>query len=389
MKSGIYRIRNLINNKIYIGSSKDLEDRWNDHKRDLNYNTHHCDHLQNAWNKYGEKNFVFEIINECSPIKELLLFREQCWLDTIRVEYFDGTIGDINHNLAYNTCKIAGSSAGTKASEETRKKQSEAKKGKRVGEEASLAKLTWVQVREIRKKYANDTTMSCTKLSKIYNVTSSVIKQILSYRTWIEDDGLKEQIEDIKKKSNAALLNNKRNLQGEKNGLAKLTWEKVKEIREKYVIGNYTSCKLAKEYAINKSTILRIINNRTWYDPEYKFEKLSEEEVKRRMSENRRGEKSPNFGRHFSEETKQKLSESHKGHFTSEETKEKMSVCHRGEKCYKAKLTWDQVNEIREKYSTGNYSQRQLAKEYKIAQPTIEHIINNKTWFDANYHREL
>jgi plasmid maintenance system antidote protein VapI len=231
--------------------------------------------------------------------------------------------------------------------------------------------------------------MSCTKLSKIYNVTSSVIKQILSYRTWIEDDGLKEQIEDIKKKSNAALLNNKRNLQGEKNGLAKLTWEKVKEIREKYVIGNYTSCKLAKEYAINKSTILRIINNRTWYDPEYKFEKLSEEEVKRRMSENRRGEKSPNFGRHFSEETKQKLSESHKGHFTSEETKEKMSVCHRGEKCYKAKLTWDQVNEIREKYSTGNYSQRQLAKEYKIAQPTIEHIINNKTWFDANYHREL
>lgn len=82
MKKGIiYQIRNLKNEKVYIGSSNNLKKRWNDHKYLLNKNSHHSYHLQRSWNKYGEDSFVFEILEECD--EDVLLYREQYYLDTI------------------------------------------------------------------------------------------------------------------------------------------------------------------------------------------------------------------------------------------------------------------------------------------------------------------
>lgn len=76
---GIYKIQNKINNKVYIGQSVDIEKRWTVHKRLLNQNKHHNNHLQNAWNKYTEKNFIFTIIEECSI--DLLNNKEQYWIE--------------------------------------------------------------------------------------------------------------------------------------------------------------------------------------------------------------------------------------------------------------------------------------------------------------------
>lgn len=61
-KMGIYKITNLMNNRIYIGSSVDLIKRINDHKTKLNNNIHTNKGFQNDWNKYGEDNFSFEIV---------------------------------------------------------------------------------------------------------------------------------------------------------------------------------------------------------------------------------------------------------------------------------------------------------------------------------------
>ena len=42
---GIYKIVNSINNKIYVGSAKNIKKRWSAHKSDLNKNKHHNKHL--------------------------------------------------------------------------------------------------------------------------------------------------------------------------------------------------------------------------------------------------------------------------------------------------------------------------------------------------------
>ena len=55
---GIYRIKNLINGKLYIGQTLDrfIERYWN-HLWKLNNHSHDNRHLQSAWDKYGESGF--------------------------------------------------------------------------------------------------------------------------------------------------------------------------------------------------------------------------------------------------------------------------------------------------------------------------------------------
>lgn len=78
MTSGIYRIRNVVNNKSYYGSSKNIEKRWCQHKSNLNCGRHNP-HLQRAWTKYGADSFVLEIIELVE--EDMLLDVEQQYLD--------------------------------------------------------------------------------------------------------------------------------------------------------------------------------------------------------------------------------------------------------------------------------------------------------------------
>lgn len=67
--TGIYKITNQINNKIYIGQSVDINKRWQYYKSPpeiLNYKSK----IISAIKKYGIENFIFEILEEC-PINEL------------------------------------------------------------------------------------------------------------------------------------------------------------------------------------------------------------------------------------------------------------------------------------------------------------------------------
>jgi group I intron endonuclease len=62
---GIYRIRNIINNREYIGSTYFFKRRFAVHLEDLRNNKHHCAFLQNDWNKCNEENiFIFEVLEE-------------------------------------------------------------------------------------------------------------------------------------------------------------------------------------------------------------------------------------------------------------------------------------------------------------------------------------
>jgi group I intron endonuclease len=79
---GIYRIRNLVDGKFYIGSTNRIKRRWIDHKAKLRRNRHCNSYLQHAWNKHGEDAFVFEVIVAIeSPTDEQLFEQEQWHLD--------------------------------------------------------------------------------------------------------------------------------------------------------------------------------------------------------------------------------------------------------------------------------------------------------------------
>jgi len=73
--SGVYRILNIVSGKQYIGSSKDIKRREYDHFWSLKGNRHNNEHLQNAYNKHGEKNFIFKVLLICS--EEQLMEQEQ------------------------------------------------------------------------------------------------------------------------------------------------------------------------------------------------------------------------------------------------------------------------------------------------------------------------
>ena len=90
MSIGIYQIRNVGNNTVYIGSSKNIYSRWQRHKHDLIHNLHHNIYLQRAWVKYGESTFVFEILEICT--KEVLFDREQHYIDITSNMYNIGSV---------------------------------------------------------------------------------------------------------------------------------------------------------------------------------------------------------------------------------------------------------------------------------------------------------
>lgn len=117
--SVIYKITNLINNKIYVGSAVNFRYRVKNHLHMLRNNKHHSIKLQNSWNKHGEINFIFDIIEICE--KNNLISREQHYLDLL--------------TPFYNICKTAYSSIGREVSEETREKLRKSSSGRIVTEE--------------------------------------------------------------------------------------------------------------------------------------------------------------------------------------------------------------------------------------------------------------
>lgn len=128
----IYQIRNVITGAVYIGSvlKRDPNDRWVSHRKDLRGNRHHSQYLQRAWNKYGEHNFVFEILEKVDgdviPI-------EQKYLDIRKKEY--------PGHLNYNVCWTAGNCQGRLWSPEMRKKLSIAHLGQRQTPEAKQKQI--------------------------------------------------------------------------------------------------------------------------------------------------------------------------------------------------------------------------------------------------------
>lgn len=187
--SGIYKIENIKTGDFYIGSSVCFYNRWRSHKSCLNKNTKGTNrHLYNDWKKYGAEAFKFSIV-EIVEQKDLLLSREQHWIDILKP--------------AYNICKIAGATYGVKRSEENNIKMREFMKGNKFAqgnkrikslkerEKISLAcrgskhpnsKLNEEQVVEIKKMLL--ARKKHNEIAKIYNVCRATIGSINTGKLW-------------------------------------------------------------------------------------------------------------------------------------------------------------------------------------------------------------
>lgn len=111
--TGIYKIE--INDKVYIGQSKDIHRRWKHHRNLLKRIAHDNPHMQNLFNKYGESSLKFSILEECLNLSE----REAFWIETVEPRF------RLNLHAVADVIPV---------SLETRIRISEAKKGKPLSE---------------------------------------------------------------------------------------------------------------------------------------------------------------------------------------------------------------------------------------------------------------
>ena len=188
---GIYKITCTANGKFYIGSSVNLRRRRYWHFHELQTNIHANKHLQSAYNKYGSKAFIFEIIESFpKTVTAKDLFKiEQEYLD--RLMPWDNKIG-------YNLCRTTGQPAdrtGTNHSEETKQLMSRNRKGKPKSEKFKQTMSKIMQGRSMKER-TNDPNREDPRKGK-------TMKEITGDPNWTDSrTGKKRSQETIEKIKN-------------------------------------------------------------------------------------------------------------------------------------------------------------------------------------------
>lgn len=249
MRTGIvYAIRCKTNDKVYVGSSVKGKRRWADHRSDLRKGRHHSRHLQRAWNKYGEGEFTFTVLEEVP--EDRLLQREQHWMDSLRA---------CDSDFGFNCYPTAGSPLGRTVTEASRRRMSKAGKGRKLsrewreaigrahrGSRSHFAKLDEAKVREIKRRLARGDVAS--RIAVDFKVSKTAVSDIAHGRSWshVKVGG------DLSGDTS-----------GERHWNSRLTRKKVREIRALLAKGN-TIAFVAKRFGVGYSTISDIRHGRTW-----------------------------------------------------------------------------------------------------------------------------
>lgn len=155
---GIYKIRNVVTNMVYIGQAKNFQTRWYSHKSLLTRNKHHCRYLQFAWNKYGAENFRFETVLLCPINQEALAWYEQIVMDLYEREerYNSGQSSKSRLGVKHSAeakAKISSTrlQRGFKKTPEQKARISEVHKGKTVSPKSIAQGLETKRRRKLEK----------------------------------------------------------------------------------------------------------------------------------------------------------------------------------------------------------------------------------------------
>ena len=222
---GIYGIQNKINGYIYIGKTgMNFGDRWDSHRALLRSNKHYNKYLQRAWNKYGEENFEFIIVEECDvdAINEREIYYIKFYRDqNLSYNLADGGEGGsfLGKHLSEETKRKIGDKnrvnmTGRKASDETKQKMSRSQKNRYEqwtdddrqawGEMSSKtargykwseedrqkmignkngATHTVEEIKEIRRLHEKES-LSCREIADLLHKSYDFIYGIITYRRW-------------------------------------------------------------------------------------------------------------------------------------------------------------------------------------------------------------
>ena len=220
---GIYKITNIINQKIYIGQSIDIEKRWGEHKRNaFNPKTHTYNYpLYKAIRKYGLANFQFEVLEETDI--EHLTEEEQYFIDLYKT---------LNPQYGYNLVPAI-----------------EPKRGEKCNWAILTDKETELVINLIK-----NTELTFDAIGKMFHVSGSCIEDI--------NKGRRRRQPNLQ----YPIRNNAKSLahQGDKQNTAILTTQDVLVCRQRYI--NETLNDIYKDYAnkISFSGFKSMIFGKTW-----------------------------------------------------------------------------------------------------------------------------
>jgi group I intron endonuclease len=270
---GIYKIICAINNKVYIGQSVDMIKRKASHFYYLRNDSHRNEHLQRAFNKYGEEFFKYEILEEC--YFEKLDEREEHYMKLYKSldRMYGYNIMKTEHKKYRHSLetkeKISKSNKGKTRSEETKRRLSIASKGRIMptesiekmrikrkgqmqGEQNNCAKISDLKAKEILIFLMTKEllTMSMGEIAEEFNVPYHVVvnlKQNKSYKHILTE--LREKIKSDYANFN---VNSNSRIKYNENPLIKNI------IIEKYKEG-YSQSDIARELKCSRNTIRPIL----------------------------------------------------------------------------------------------------------------------------------
>lgn len=226
---GIYKIQNKINNKIYIGQSINIFQRWNSHKRAYKdiLNKDYNKHLYRSIRKYGIENFDFSVIEECS--REELNEKEKYW-----ISYYDSTNPEKGYNLLEGGNNVP-----------------------------HYVKLSKEQICNIQKEliFSNKTQQD---IAINFDVTQQMISEINLGKAW-KDDNLDYPLRKIKKKIIICQNCGKELFEENVSGLCKNCYSEIhrkvkdrptrEKLKEEIRFNSFLS--LGKKYGVSDNAIRR------------------------------------------------------------------------------------------------------------------------------------
>jgi group I intron endonuclease len=256
MKSYVYKITNLVNNKTYIGKSNDPHDRWIRHLQQANLKEDNVNFsiIHKAIKKYGENNFNFEIIGEFNS--ELEAFEAETYF----IDLYSSHISKNGYNITLGGEGIS----GYKHTEESRQKMSIAHTGKIISPETKK-KMSDSHIGEnnyfFGKTHSEEVKQQLREINIGKSLTEETKQKIsqgnIEYWSTHEHPNLGRQLsqEHINKLSKANT--------GENNPTAKLNNTEVIEIK-KLISAGWCNQDIALTFSVPTRLIGRIRNGETW-----------------------------------------------------------------------------------------------------------------------------